>query len=230
MVNIMKNMKRRKNIFADKASIILRKMLQYPNKKWVVRDFIGENKVSLGFAQEVLEELSRQGFVERVKKGPKSFTVLTNKEELINAWQKYYRFEFNEVDLYYSPEKDIFKKIKSIQNIDKYALTLHSGANLITSYVKTDNIYFYFFSKNWEKDILRLRQELDLKELVSGGNIYIINPYYEKSSLFNSQVINGFHVVSNLQLYLDLYNYQPRGREHAQYLDNVLRNQGTSLV
>lgn len=226
----MKNMKRRKNIFADKASIILREMLQDSNKKWVVRDFVGENKVSLGFAQEVLEELSGLGFVERVKLGPKSFTVLTNKEELLNAWQKYYRFEFNEVDLYYSPDKNIFKKIKSILKKDKYALTLHSGANLITSYVNTDNIYFYFFSKNWDKEILRLRQELDLKELVSGGNIYIINPYYKKSILFNSQVIKGFHVVSNLQLYLDLYNFQPRGREHAQYLDNVLRNQGKALA
>ncbi len=226
----MKNMKRRKNIFADKASIILREMIHYPDKKWVVRDFVGENKVSLGFAQEVLEELSKQGFVERMKNGPKSFTVLTNKEELLNAWQNYYQFEFNEVDLYYSPDKDILKEIKSILKKDKYALTLHSGANLITSYVKTDNIYFYFFSKNWEKEILRLRQELDLKELVSGGNIYIINPYYKKSLLINSQVINGFHVVSNLQLYLDLYNFQPRGREHAQYLDDVLRNQGKALA
>ncbi len=226
----MKNMKRRKNIFADKASIILRMMLQSPNKKWVVRDFIGENRVSLGFAQEVLEELSRQGFVERVKKGPKSYSVLTNKKELINAWQNYYQFEFNEVDLYYSPEKDILKKIKSILTKDKYALTLHSGANLITSYVKTDNVYFYFFSKNWEKDILRLRQECDLKELVSGGNVYIINPYYKKSLRFNSQVINEFHVASNLQLYLDLYHFQPRGREHAGYLDNVLRSKGKSLA
>jgi len=226
----MKNMQRRKNVFADKASIILRMMLQDPNKKWVARDFVGENKVSLGFAQEVLEELSRRGFVERVKKGPKSFTVLTNKEELINAWQKYYKYELNEVDLYYSPEKNILKKIKSILKKDKYALTLHSGANLITSYVRTDNIYFYFISKNWEKDILRLRQELDLKELVSGGNIYIINPYYKKSFLFGSQVINGFHVVSNLQLYLDLYNFQPRGREHARYLDIALKNQGNSLA
>jgi hypothetical protein len=226
----MKIMKRRKNIFADKASIILRKMLRDPNRKWVVRDFIGENEVSLGFAQEVLEELSRLGFVERIKKGPKSFAVLTNKEDLLKAWGKHYQFEFNEVDLYYSPDKDMLKKIKSILKKDKYALTLHSGANLITSYVKTDNIYFYFFSNKWEKDILRLRQELDLKELVSGGNIYIINPYYKKSLLLNSQEIKGFHVVSDLQLYLDLCNFQPRGREHAQYLDNVLRNQGKSLA
>ncbi|MFW6173845.1 MAG: type IV toxin-antitoxin system AbiEi family antitoxin [Elusimicrobiota bacterium] len=225
----MKNSKRRKNIFADKASLILRKMLQAPDKKWVVRDFVYENEISLGLTQEVLEELSRQGFVERVKEGPKSFTLLTNRKELINTWQRNYRFEFNEIDLYYSPGKNILKKIKSILKKEKYALTLHSGANLITSYVKTDNIYFYFFTNNWDQDILNLRQDLDLKELVSGGNIFIINPYYKNSILFNSQMIKGFHVVSNLQLYLDLYNFQPRGREHAQYLDNVLKNEGKSI-
>ena len=222
----MKKEKRRKNIFADKASLVLRKMLQNPTKKWVVRDFIGENGVSLGLAQGVLEELTRQGFAERLRQGPKSYTLLINRKELIDAWLRQYRFEFNEVDVYYSPEKDILSRIKSLLDKKNYVLTLHSGANLITSYVATENIYFYFNTKHWEQDIRDLRQKLDLKELVRGGNIHIIRPYYKKSFLFDSQLIKGFHVVSSLQLYLDLFHFQPRGREHAQYLEETLKNKG----
>ena len=225
----MKKEKKRKNIFADKASLILRRMLRDPAQKWVVRDFIGEDGVSLGLAQGVLEELTRRGYVERVKKGPKSFTILMNRKELIDAWLKQYSFESNEVDVYYSPEKQILGRIKSLLSREDYALTLHSGANLITSYVKTDNVHFYFLSENWEKDILALRQKLDLKELVKGGNIHIIRPYYKKSLLFYSQSIKGFHVVSNLQLYLDLFHFQPRGRENAEYLENTLKIKGKSL-
>jgi hypothetical protein len=32
-----------------------------------------------------------------------------------------------------------------------------------------------------------------------------------------------------LQLYLDLYNFQPRGREHAEYLKKLLEERGKSL-
>jgi hypothetical protein len=39
---------------------------------------------------------------------------------------------------------------------------------------------------------------------------------------FNQQTINGFKVVSNLQLYLDLYNFQPRGQEQAEQLKTIL--------
>ena len=225
----MEKEKRRKNIFADKASLILRRILQNPSKRWVVRDFTSEKEVSLGLAQGVLEELTRQGYAERVKKGPKSYTILINRKELLNAWLKQYSFEFNEVDIYYSPEKDILRRIKSLLNKERYMLTLHSGANLITSYVKTDNVHFYFNTKNWEQDILNLRQKLDLKELVRGGNIHVIRPYYKQSLLFNSQLINGFHVGSNLQLYLDLFNFQPRGREHAQYLEKILKDKGKTV-
>lgn len=107
-----------------------------------------------------------------------------------------------------------------------YALTLHTGANLVTSFVITDHIYLYFNPEFWEKAILDLRQRLDLKELVRGGNIHIIRPHYKKSVFYNVQTIKGYKVVSYLQLYLDLYNFQPRGQEHAEQLKNILEEKG----
>lgn len=212
---------RMKNIFADKASLVLRKMLKDPEKRWVVRDFTGPGGISLGMSQEVLETMDKKGYVERIKKGRDSYTILTDKDQLISDWLKEYHFNLNTIDTYYSSDKNILKKFKRILKEAQYALTLHAGANLITSFVKTEDIFIYINSKDWKKDVLDIRQKLDLKELVRGGNIHLIHPFYKNSVFFNKQKMKGYTVVSNLQLYLDLYNFQPRGREQAEYLKNL---------
>jgi len=217
-----------KNIFADKATFILRKMLSNPEKKWVTRDFMGDDGVSLGMAQGALETMAKKGYIERVKRGPDSYAVLTNKDELISGWVAEYRFDLNEIDVYYSPDKNILLKLKDYLKDKQYALTLHSGANLITSFVVTDQIDLYFRPENWKKEILDLRQQLDLKELVRGGNVRIIRPVYKNSVFYGARIIKGYKVVSNLQLYLDLYNFKPRGREHAEYLKKALEEKGKS--
>ncbi len=204
-------------------------MLSHPEKKWVTRDFTGDNGVSLGMAQGALETMAKKGYVERIKRGPNSYALLTNKDELISDWVAEYRFELNEVDTYYSPDKNILLKFKDYLKDKQYALTLHSGANLTTSFVVTDQIDLYFGPENWKKDILELRQQLDLKELVRGGNIHIIRPVYKKSVFYGARTIRGYKVVSDLQLYLDLYNFKPRGREHAEYLKKALEEKGMSL-
>jgi len=225
----MNNAKKMRNVFADKASLILRKILSHPDKKWVTRDFTGQEGVSIGMAQGVLEAMAKRGYIERIKRGPDSYALLTNKENLIHDWLAAYRFELNEVDTYYSPDTNILLGLKNYLKDKQYALTLHSGANLTTSFVITDHVYLYFEPQNWSKDLLDLRQRLDLKELVRGGNIHIIRPYYKKSVFYNAQTIKGHKVVSNLQLYLDLYNFKPRGQEHAEYLKKALEEIGKSL-
>lgn len=225
----MQRSQKMKNVFADKATIISRKMLQDQKRKWVVRDFTGPGGISLGMAQNVLEAMAKKGYAERVKKGPDSYATLTNKDMLIADWLKEYKFELNTVDSYYSPDKKVLERIKGILKQEQYALTLHTGANLLTSFVKTDEIYLYLKLVQWDREILNLRQKLDLKELVRGGNFHIIRPYYKNSIFFSRQKIKGFAVVSNLQLYLDLYHFQPRGREHAEYLMKLLEEKGKSL-
>ena len=221
--------KNQKNIFADKATLILRKMLQDPQRKWVVRNFNGPEGVSLGHAQQVLEIMARKGYVERVKKGPDSYTILTYPDKLIKEWSDAYKFEFNFVSTYYTHGKDILKRMKAVLKDRPYALTLHTGANLSTFYVKTDHVYVYLKMDNWDKDILSIRQQLDLKELVQGGNIHFIKPLYKTSVFTDKQMMEGYSVVSNLQLFLDLYHFQPRGREHAEFLKEQLEQKGKNL-
>jgi len=204
-------------------------MLKDPERKWVVRDFTGSKGISVGMSQEVLKAMEKKGYIERAKKGPNSYATLTNKEKLISDWLKEYHYNLNTIDTYYSSDKNILKKFKRLLKEDQYALALHTGANLITSFVRTEDIFLYINLKDWEKDILDIRQKLDLKELVRGGNIHLIHPFYKNSVFFNVQKIKGYTVVSNLQLYLDLYNFQPRGREQAEYLKNSLEEKRRNL-
>jgi len=220
---------KQKNIFADKATLIPRMMLVDPQKKWVVRDFTGPQGVSLGMAQEVLAAMDNRGYVERLRRGPASHTILTNPAQLISDWTHEYKFELNQTRTYFSSDRHILEKIKDYCKEDRYALTLHTGANLLTSFVKTDDIFLYLHCKDWHKELLEMRQRLDLKELVRGGNVHLIYPFYKNSIFFNAQKIKGFSVVSSLQLYLDLYHFQPRGREHAEFLKGSLEGKGRRL-
>ena len=219
-----------KNMFSDKASIIARQMLSNPGRKWVLRDFVGASRLSLGMAQGVIAALQDMGCLERIKKGPLSYTRLSDTELLISQWITVYRFSMNTIYTYYTPHTDFLKRFKTAVPADKYALTLHSGANLKTGFVNTEDSYIYLRLENWAQELLRIREKLGLKKLAQGGNVHLIRPFYRNTGFYGSRAVKGLRVVSNLQLYLDLYNFQPRGREHAQYLKETLQREGETLA
>lgn len=223
-----------KIFLSDKATIVVRAMLSQPDRRWVARDFEKEFGVGRARAATVLSVLRAKGFVGGIRSGRLAHSVLQNKEELLEEWLKAYKFELNETHLYYSAHGDVLSRLKEYfatkNNPKGYALTLHTGANFITHYVNTPTVYCYLPGENFRDTSLDLRQALDLKELKKGGNFYLIKPHYKNAVFLNSQTIKGCNVVSNFQLYLDLYNFPQRGREHASYLLKTLKEEGKNLV
>jgi len=221
-------------LLSDKATMIVQAMLSQPGRKWVARDFEKEFGAGRARAAVVLSELRAKGFVGGVRSGRLAYSVLQNKEELIEEWLKLYKFERNESYLYYSARKNVLSRLKSYfasKNQEQtYALTLHTGANLITHYVNTPTMYCYLPAKDFKNASLDLRQALDLKELKRGGNFCVIKPYYKTAVFLNTQKIKGYSVVSDLQLYLDLYHFPQRGKDHAEYLLKTLKEEGKSIV
>lgn len=223
-----------KILLGDKANIVIRAMLSQPGRKWVARDFEKEFGVGRARAATVLSALYAKGFVGGIRSGRLAHSALQNKAELLEEWLKVYKFELNEVHLYYSSDDDVLGRLKkyfATRNEPKgYALTLHSGANFITHYVNTPAVYCYLPPGDFKNVSLDLRQSLDLKELKKGGNFYLIKPYYKKAAFFHAQTIKGYNVVSDLQLFLDLYHFPQRGRDHAEYLRKILKGEGKSFV
>lgn len=224
-------MKKIKSIFTDKASIVPRKMLRNPKKKWIVNDFLSEG-VSLGWASEILTEMEKGGYIVRLSKGPASYSILRNPHKLTSDWARWYQFKYNTVFCFYSNKENIEKRLIDYlkkENIS-YALTLFSGARKVAPYVKDPSIHIYIPDLSLLGDLVKFRQTLGILELKGIGNVSLVIPFYRNSVFKYLQSVRGAKVVSSLQLYLDLYSYNRRGMEQAEYLLNAIKAKGCSLA
>jgi len=98
---------------------------------------------------------------------------------------------------------------------DGYALALQAGASLIAPYAEFDVVDVYAHDRDAAG---MLAQRLEGREVQRGANLRVSVPFYRVSAFFDLQEAAGLPVVSDLQLYLDLYDYPLRGREQAEHL------------
>ena len=61
-------------------------------------------------------------------------------------------------------------------------------------------------------------EALELEKVDRGGNMYLVWPYYKHGAFCGVREVHGVSVVSDIQLYIDLYNFPIRGREQAEHL------------
>ena len=94
-------------------------------------------------------------------------------------------------------------------------MTLHAGASLVAPYVRYTDVHFYI---NPEQ-ISRWKDALNLRPVESGGTIMLVEPY-DEGVFWGLQEINKTKIVSNIQLYIDLFHYPARGRAQAEFLRN----------
>lgn len=219
-----------KALFKDKATLILRALLKEPKRPWTVRELIKECGVSAGLISKSAGYLYELGIAE-IERGRNGYIQLTKPKELIKEWVAGYDFSLNTIESLYAPNENVLPTLKAffIKKGWDYALTSHSGANLLTNYVSDGNIYLYVAEKIIQMVVRETQDRLGFKQLKQGGNIHFVKPYYKNSIRNGLQTIRGYSVVSNLQLYLDLYHFAPRGREHAEYLKEVLEKEKKSL-
>src|SRR3989338_10044481 len=120
------------DIFSNRSSLVFRRILEKPERKWTTLDFVPLG-VSKGLASEVLARAEAWGYVERVRKGPESYTRLIRKEKLLKDWAANYSFEKNLQAYYYYPKSNFLKVVARYLEGKKvrYALTLFSASRLI---------------------------------------------------------------------------------------------------
>jgi hypothetical protein len=206
--------KEAKSLFSKKTSRILRVLLTNPEKVWTQMNLSHEAIVSLGLANRIIKKLYNMEYVDFDQNRK---ILFKNPSKFLDLWRENYSYIDNGVKGLYSPlsyeefedrlTKYMFKKSK-----DRYAFTLFSGAALIAPFVRSKQTFFYF-SGNLE----HLKKEFEIKPVSSGANIIILTPY-DEGVYYGTQKVKERNVVSNIQLYLDLYNYKGRGREQAEYL------------
>ncbi|MDD1771930.1 MAG: hypothetical protein LUQ09_03335 [Methanomassiliicoccales archaeon] len=204
--NKYKVKRKQKNLLSSKSSWVIRAMLNAPKNEWTMQELSTCSSVSLAQVYKVLDGLEAENYLQKTR----GSTKLSDPSGLLDMWVKDYRLNDQKIVGYYSPLKgydQIFPRLRQLPGSD-YALTLGAAAQLVLPVVRSTDVYMYV--QNCEA----VKIALELESVEFGGNVYLITPK-DEMVLKNAQVIDGIRTVSNLQLYLDLYNYPQRGREQA---------------
>lgn len=203
-----------KSLFAPRATRVVRVLLVDPPHAWRLEELAKAAGVSLGHAHNVVKRLEELAWLERDERQK---IHLAKPADLLEAWLDTYNYRKNQVAAYFSAERVTRKLMTEIARLARsggrrYAFTLHSGAALVASNVRVPSIHCYL-----EGEPEPLARSLGLRPGEGEGNVHFMTPYDE--GVFHSLLEKGgLSVVCLPQLYVDLYHYERRGREQAEYL------------
>lgn len=199
------------SLYSPKASRVLRVLLNHPGKTWKMQDLANEAGVSLGQIANVKKLLLDREWVSR-----ENGFSLNEPWKLLEEWSDAYTYRKNLARNFYS--------LKSLTDIEadlarvcrekgiEYALTGFSGAARFAPAVRYSRAMAYVSAI--PEVVVSL---LNLKEVESGANVMLMEPY-DEGVFYGTKMIDDMRIVSPLQVYLDLKSYRGRGEEAAEVL------------
>lgn len=185
-------------------------------KLWGVRELAKEIRLDPGYVSRMFSVLEELNYMVKINSKGK----LKNRKSILEDWVHHYDYKKNEFIKYYclakSPQ-EIMNKLKKLNLSEKmkYALGFHAGGYLISPHAVFNEVHVYITDK---KSLDLLEDQLNLKPVDQGANVIFVYPYYNHSVFYDKHKINELWVVSDIQLYLDLYKYPLRGVEQAEHL------------
>lgn len=203
-----------RTVFAPKATRVLRTLLQQPSEPTTVTKLAKTCSMSPAGVFLVVDLLDKKGFVTR---GGDRSIVLAEPDRLLREWAKNWTWEKSPVSYFFSFDKTADQIMARVAKTSKrlgieYALTGMAGASLIAPFVRFADVSFYLRSGKET-----LVKEMDLRPVSSGANVVILDPY-DEGVFAGVREIRGSRVVSDIQLFVDLFNYPARGQEQAEAL------------
>jgi len=217
---------RRKNVarplrdpFADRASLVARTLVDQPGRTWKSRELAAHAGVSTMTASHVVRQLHQMGVLQVQRSGRTSEIRLVSVKALVELWAAHYEWTRNPRMTFTAsigtPSR-FLPRLRSALGKHRWALTLHAGASLVAPHATWEKIHLYM-------DVQRARDLADAfstgdYEPSDQGRLIVMQPWYRDSVWHGLRSIEGFPVVSDLQLSLDLWHYKVRGREQAEHL------------
>ena len=199
-----------RSLYSPKASRILRALLENPREKWKVEDMALETNVSLGQVSKVKKLLANQEWIKEAYGG----FGLIEPDQLLKEWSESYSYKKNKIFRYYSmdsiPDIEWGLSQACTNSGRQYTLTSFSGAARLKPFVKYQRVFAFV-----QGDIPVLAASLNIKEVDSGENIILLEPY-DEGVFYGSRDIEGISIASPVQIYLDLKGYRGRGEEAAE--------------
>ncbi|MBI5576447.1 MAG: hypothetical protein HY896_08810 [Deltaproteobacteria bacterium] len=207
-----------RSLYSPKSSRVLRVLLANPGKVWRVQELARESEVSLGLADNVKKLLEDREWTRKTEGG----VAIREPEKLLAEWTENYSFRKNRVRDCYSlepiPDLEAGLAEECRDRKVRYALTGFSAAARLAPMVRSPRAMAYV-----EKPLEELITTLGLKEVTSGANVTLLEPY-DDGVFYGAKEVDGIRVASPVQVYLDLKGFRGRGEEAAvKLLDEVIR-------
>ena len=201
------------SLFSPKSSRVMRCLLSDPKRAWTLKGLSTETGVSLGLIHRLAMALENNLFAEKKLGAFK----LEDPARLLEAWrEEYYRRAPRWVRYVVKagPIKESLTKLRTAaaHHGVRYAFTGPTGASLVSSYLAPTVIHFYV-------DVLKneFLEEIKADQVSSEGNL-LVRVVEQENEFIGSRQVKGIYVVSDLQLYLDLWAMGGRGQEAAEQL------------
>jgi len=208
------------NPYSDKASIVLRLLMEVPNGTWKIREIAKVGGINPGWVSRVVESLVERGLVEfRRREG----VSLLRGQEVLREWADLYDWRRNKFYYYYChalDSQEVLDRISTL-NLDSdksAALGFQAGAHLVSPHSTFNQVHLIIGGYSFDMIRPEIERQLELESRREGANLILVRPYYKHSALFGARKIEKWWIVSDIQLYLDLSRYPLRGQEQAEHL------------
>ena len=214
------------NPYSDKASIILRVLMNEPSRKWKIREIAKAGDISPGWVSRVVDSLVERGLIEFSRQNG---IALIRGEDMLKEWADIYDWHRNKFYHYYCHALDFREVLEKISRLNLYkdrmiALGFQVGAYLVSPYSTFNQVHLLVDGPYFDMIRPDIERQLELEPRKEGANLILVHPYYKYSALFGARKIENWWVVSDVQLYLDLNKYPLRGQEQAEHLlEKVIR-------
>ncbi|EQD61753.1 hypothetical protein B1B_07538 [mine drainage metagenome] len=201
-----------RTLFAPKATRVVRALLQAPEGTTTITKLAQACSMSPAGVYLVVDLLDKKGFVER---GENRNITLREPDRLLREWAKNWTWEKSQVSYYFSFDKTAEQIMEKVNTAARklglrYAYTGMAGASYVAPFVRYAQVAFYL-----EKGQEELVKELDLRPAPTGANVLILSPY-DRGVFDGIREIRGANVVSDVQLFVDLFTFPARGEEQAE--------------
>jgi hypothetical protein len=211
--NTFKKPREIQSLFSPKSSRVIRCLLSDPTRLWTLKGLAIETGVSIGLIHRIATALETNLFA---KKELRAFK-LEDPARLLEAWrEEYYRRspKWGRYIVRAGSIKESVARLKTAATHHgvRYALSGPSGASFLSSYLTPTAVHLYV-------DVLKKEflEEIKADPVSSEGNL-LIRVVEQENEFIGSRQVKGFYIVSDLQLYLDLWAMGGRGQEAAEEL------------
>ncbi len=206
-----------RSLFAPRATRVLRVLLQGPLRAWKVTEMAESARVSLGWVSAVRQQLLAHEWAAEEPGGLR----VTKPAALLEAWVKADAWEkrtrTNDYSVLVNEPLELAEKLHDALPDDPPVFTQWFAGWLRHPY--TAPVIVTAYVKKFPDEPLIKEKLLGRRVAGGGGRLRLVLPK-DEGVLHPQQTVQGFQLVSDVQIYLDLQRAGLRAEEQADELRN----------